>query len=406
MAGLPARVFPVLESRDYSLLWTGQIFAASAMWMEQVARNWITWELTGSALQLGAVNFVRVVPAVFAGLFAGVMADRVSKKKLLMVAQLWSLAVYALMAWVVLSGNLELWHLYVSAMALALGQSIREPVRAAYAPALVPPHHLIGALSLNATAMNGSRVLWPAVTGLLISAINPGFAYLTAFGFYVVVQVVTMLISNPDAPEERDEAGSMGGDMVEGFRFVLGHRVLSGLLFSRFGPITIASGFQILIPVYAVQVLGMGAGAYGLLLSAEGLGAIVGGLTLASRRDITQSGMIALVGGTVVGALLLLGYFMSTFWGMWLLLVGIGIGQVAFSSSSNAAMFAHTPSNMRGRLVGVRNQTRSLVPVSHLGAGALAEAVGAPVVFAVIGALSLAIQWGVQLWRPETSRGD
>ena len=114
--------------------------------------------------------------------------------------------------------------------------------------------------------------------------------------------------------------------------------------------------------------------------------------------------MIALVGGTVVGVLLVLGYFMSTFWGMWLLLLGLGVGQVAFSSSSNAAMFAHTPSNMRGRLVGVRNQTRSMVPVSHLGAGALAEAAGAPVVFAVIGVLSLAILWGVQLWRPETAK--
>jgi hypothetical protein len=337
-------------------------------------------------------------------LFAGVMADRVSKKKLLMFAQLWSLAVYTLMAWVVLSGNLELWHLYVSAMGLSLGQSIREPVRAAYAPALMPPHHLIGALSLNATAMNGSRVLWPAVTGLLISAINPGYAYLTAVAFYLVVQTVTMMIKNPDAPVERTEVGTMGGDLVDGFRLVFGSRALSGLLFSRFGPITVASGFQILIPVFAVQVLGMGAGAYGLLLSAEGLGAILGGFTLASRRDIKRPGMIAFVGGTLVSVLLMLGYFMTTFWGLWVLLVCVGVAQVAFNSSNNAAMFAHTPSNMRGRMVGVRNQTRSLVPVAHLGAGAFAESVGAPVVFAVIGVLSLAILWGVQFWRPETAK--
>jgi MFS family permease len=404
LRGVVARFFPVLESRDYELLWVGQIFAASAMWMEQVARNRITWEMTGSALQLGAVNFVRVIPAVFAGMLAGVMADRVSKKKLLMIAQLWSLVVYTLMSSVVLSGNLELWHLYVSTMALSLGQSIREPVRAAYAPALVPPHHLVGALSLNATAMNGSRVLWPAVTGLLISAINPGYAYLTAVGFYLVVQTVTMMIKNPDAPDERPEVGTIGGDLLDGFRFVFGSRALSGLLFSRFGPITVASGFQVLIPVFAVQVLGMGAGAYGLLLSAEGLGAIIGGFTLASRRDIKRPGMIAFVGGTLVSALLMLGYFMTTFWGLWALLLCVGIAQVAFNSSNNAAMFAHTPSNMRGRMVGVRNQTRSLVPVAHLGAGALAETAGAPVVFAVIGVLSLAILWSVQAWRPETAK--
>ena len=401
LASLPARAFPVLENRDFRYLWTGQILGASAMWMEQVARNWLTWEMTGSALQLGAVNFVRAIPSVFAGLYAGVMADRFSKKRLLLFAQTWTLGVYLLMTWVVLGGHLELWHLYASTMALSLGMSVREPVRAAYSPALVRPEHVIGALSLNATAMNGSRVLWPAVTGLLISAINPGYAYLTAFVFYGAVQAATLMIRNADAPEPHAERGSMGGDMVEGFRFVLGHRVLLPLLLTRFGPVTVATGFQVVIPVFAVQVLGMGAGAYGLLLSAEGLGAIIGGFTIASRRKIDHPGMIALVAGTVLGFLLMLGYFMATFWGLRLLLVFIGVAQVSFNSANNGAMFAQTPPHMRGRMVGVRNQTRALVPVSHLGAGALAEAAGAPVVFAALGGLSLLILWGVLLWRPD-----
>ncbi len=371
------------------------------MWMEQVARNWLTWEMTGSALQLGAVNFVRVVPSVFAGLLAGVLADRISKKKLILVAQSWSLAVFMLMALVVLSGHLVLWHLYASTMALSLGMSIREPVRAAYAPALVPKEHLIGALSLNATAMNGSRVFWPAVTGLLISAINPGYSYLMGVVFYIVLEILTLMIHNADAPDKNAVQGSMAGDLANAARFVFGHRILSGLLMSRFGPVTIATGFQVVIPVFAVQVLGMGAGAYGLLLSAEGLGAIIGGLTLASRRNIQRPGMIALAAGTALGFLLMLGYFMTTFWGLWVLLVFIGIAQVAFNSSNNGAMFSHTPAQMRGRMVGVRNQTRALVPVSHLGAGALAQVAGAPAVFAALGGLTLLVLWGVQLWRPE-----
>jgi hypothetical protein len=170
---------------------------------------------------------------------------------------------------------------------------------------------------------------------------------------------------------------------------------------SRFGPITVAAGFQVLVPVFAVQVLGMGAGAYGLLLSAEGLGAIIGGLTLASRRNLRRPGLIALIGGTVLGLLLMLVFFVTTFWGLWLLLVAVGIGQVSYNSSNNGAMFAHTPPEMRGRMVGVRNQTRSFVPVSHLGAGALAEAAGAPVAFAAVGGLTLLVLWSVQLWRPE-----
>ena len=374
---------------------------ASAMWMEQVVRNWLTWEMTGSALQLGAVNFVRFVPGVVAGLLAGVLADRFTKKKLLLVAQSWNLMVFAVMAWVVLSGHLQLWHLYVSAVALALGMSLREPVRAAYAPALVPPEHMLGALSLNATAMNGSRLLWPAVTGVLIATINPGFAYLTAVVFVLVMQVTTLMIRFSDPPGDRSGRGSMGGDLIAGFRFVFGHRVLVGLLLSRFGPITIASGFQVLIPVFAVEVLGMGSGAYGALLSAEGLGAIIGGFALASRRDVKRPGMIMVVSGTVLSVLLMLGVLMTTFWGLWLLLVLIGMSQTTFSSSSNGAMFGQTPQHMRGRMVGVRNQTRSFTPAAQLGAGALAEAAGTPIVFGVLGGLSLLVLWAVLLWRPE-----
>lgn len=395
------RLFPVLGNRDFRFLWTGQILGASAMWMEQVARNWLTWEMTGSALQLGAVNFVRAIPSVFAGLFAGVMADRFSKKRLILFAQTWSMSVYMVMAGVVLNGNLELWHLYVSTMALSLGMSIREPVRAAYAPALVPPEHIIGAMSLNATAMNGSRVFWPAVTGLLIASINPGYAYLLAVLFYVLLQASTLTIRNADIPEVSAKRGSMGGDMVEGFRFVFGHRVLLGLLLTRFGPVTVATGFQVIIPVFAVEILGMGAGAYGLLLSAEGLGAILGGFTIASRRKIEHPGLLALLAGTMLGFLLMLGYVMTTFWGLWFLLLFIGVAQVSFNSANNAAMFSETPAYMRGRMVGVRNQTRALVPVSHLGSGALAQVAGAPLVFAALGALTLLILWGVQLWRPE-----
>lgn len=374
---------------------------ASAMWMEQVARNWLTWEMTGSALQLGAVNFARAIPSILAGLFAGVMADRISKKRLLVVAQTWSFIVYAAMAWIVLSGNLQLWHLYASTMALALGMSVSQPVRSAYVPALVPQHQVIGALSLNATAMNGSRVLWPAIAGILIASINPGYAYVVSVGFYVLLQWATLQVHNADAPDPEAQRGSVGGDLAAGFKFVWNEKLLLALLLSRFGPVTLASGFQVLIPVFAVTVLGMGAGAYGALLSAEGLGAIIGGFTIASRKRIARPGLIALIAGSALGVLLVLALFVSVFWVFWLLLVLIGISQITFQSSNNGAMFDRTPPHMRGRMVGVRNQSRAFVPVSNLGAGAIAEVVGVQPTFAIFGAASLAVLWAVHLWRPD-----
>ena len=393
-----------MEYRDFRYVWLGQLFGASAMWMEQVARNWLIWQLTESPLQLGFVNFVRVFPSVAAGLAAGVLADRISKKRLLLVSQMWALAVYAIMTWVIFAGRLEIWHLYVSTMALALGLSVTQPVRAAYVPALVPPQQVIGAMSLNATAMNGSRFILPAIAGVIIASFSSGWAYLIATLFYVAVQGATLMVRHTDAPEPTVKRGSMRGDLVDGFRWVLREKVLFGLMVSRFGPITIASGFQVLIPVFAVEVLGMGAGAYGALLSAEGLGAIIGGSVIASRRRVPRQGLIAAIAGTALGLLLIATSFASVIWLVMLLLVTVGVAQIVFQSSNNGAMFALTPQHMRGRMVGVRNQNRAFVPVSNLGAGAIAQVGGAPLALGVLGALSLLVLWASLLWRPEIRR--
>ena len=404
ITGLLPRVFPALEHRDYRYLWLAQVSQASAMWMETVTRNWLTLELTGSALQLGGVNFIRAVPALVVGLWAGVLADRFSKKKVLLVAQTWSLLVYAIMTWVVMTGQLELWHLYASTFALSFGMSISQPVRAAYIPALVPPEKVIGALSLNATAMNGSRIIWPAVAGVLLVAGSPGWAYLAATGFYVLVQLSTLLIRKGDAPAPVADRRSMAGQFGEGMRFVMRERLVLALVASRLGPITIASGFQVLIPVFAVEALGMGPGAYGALLSAEGLGAIIGGGVLASRRSVPRQGLLALLAGTALGVLLIVTPVFQIVEVTMLLFVMVGISQITFQSANNAALFGQTPANLRGRVIGVRNQTRGLVPVSNLGAGALADLASVSIAFVAVGGASLLILWAVQLWKPALSR--
>jgi MFS family permease len=400
IAGFLPRIFPALEHRDFRYLWLAQVSQASAMWMETVTRNWLTLELTGSALQLGGVNFVRAVPSLLIGPWAGVLADRFSKKKLLLFSQTWSLIVYAIMTWVVLSGGLELWHLYASTLALALGMSVSQPVRASYIPALVPQDKVIGALSLNATAMNGSRIIWPAIAGIL-AATNPGLAYLIATAFYLLLQLWTFLIREGDAPSPHTEQRSMAGAFGEGLRFVLRERIVLALVASRLGPITIASGFQVLIPVFAVQTLGMGAGAYGILLSAEGLGAIIGGTVIASRRSVPHQGLIALIAGSMLGLLILVVPLLHVIEVTMLVFVIIGISQITFQSANNAALFGQTPANLRGRVIGVRNQTRGLVPVSSLGAGALADFVGVSFAFTAVGGASLAVLWLVQILKPD-----
>jgi len=145
----------------------------------------------------------------------------------------------------------------------------------------------------------------------------------------------------------------------------------------------------VLIPVFAIHALGMGVGTYGALLSAEGAGAIIGGAIIASRRDVRHQGLLALAAGLVdVFALSVPLFFV------------IGMSQITFQATNNGAIFAETPAHLRGRVIGVRNQTRGLVPVSHLAAGAMADFAGVSVAFPAIGGLTLLVLWAVQLWTP------
>ena len=127
-------------------MWFGQLGISSALWTEQIARNWLTYQLTGSALQLGLVNLMRALPVMALGLWGGVLTDRLDRRMLFLIIQGWSFLVYVLMGWVVLSGSLALWHLYASSFALSLGMAMDGPLRTSTIPSTVPPERLINAL--------------------------------------------------------------------------------------------------------------------------------------------------------------------------------------------------------------------------------------------------------------------
>jgi MFS family permease len=152
------RPFQALAYREFRLLWIGQLSQSSAGFAERVVRSWLAIELTGSAFQLGALELTRGAASLALGMWGGVLADRVEKRTLLLLIQAWELACYAVMAGIALTGNLALWHLYASAIALSLADAVNQPVRTAIVPSLVPERLVIPALSLNSIATNATRM--------------------------------------------------------------------------------------------------------------------------------------------------------------------------------------------------------------------------------------------------------
>jgi MFS family permease len=397
------RPFAALSHREFRLLWLGQLCQASAMWAEQVARNWLTLEITGSALQLGAVNLVRIAPTLALGMWGGVLADRFDRRKLLMIIQTWSLLVYIAMSWVILTGNLELWHLYASAMALSLTMAVNQPVRTAMVPAMVPPHHLLAALSLTSVAINATRLVGPALVGLLIVVASAGWAYVAAGFSFVLILIFTGMIHLPPLPV-RERTTSMLAELWEGFVFLRRNRLVLTLVVIGFGPLAVGFSYQVLVPVFVVRTLEMGAGTYGLLVSIAGVGALFSGLTIAAKGSIPRQGlMMVLTGSSYGAALLLLGGVHWLLLAMPLFLI-LGGSQTVFRAANNSILLNNTPNHLRGRVMSMSYLHTGISPVVMLAAGALADAVSVSIAFAAIGAGCLLVVWTVALWEPRTRK--
>lgn len=401
-----ARPFEALAFREFRLLWLGQLCQTSASFAERVTRSWLALELTGSAFQLGALELTRGGASLLLGMWGGVLADRFDKRVLLMLVQTWTFSLYLLMAWLTLSGRLELWHLYASAVGLSLSSAVNQPVRSSYIPSLVPERLVINALSLNSIATNATRMGAPVtVAGLIALTSSGGWGYAASATLYALVLVSTSLIRAVEVREK--PTSSLLGALLQGWVFIARHRPVLTQFLIGIGPLTIGFTYQAMLVVYTTETLGQGVAAYGALYSFAGLGALVGGLTVASLGAIKQRGRLLLLAGFLngtallgMGALGLLPGAWLLLWSAALLLMLAGGSQTSFRAANNALLLANTPANLRGRVMSLDEVFRSVGAVAAPGIGAVADATSAAVAMALIGAGSLLVVVGVLAWQP------
>jgi MFS family permease len=400
------RTFASLAYREFRLLWLGQLCQSSAGWGERVTRSWLALELTGSAFQLGTLELVRGIASLLIGMWGGVLADRFDKRTLLMVVQSWTLGFYALMAWLALSGNLQLWHLYASAVGLSLSGAVSQPVRGAYVASLVPEALVINALSLNSIATNATRMAAPITVAAFIQlAGQAGWGYLVCIGLYVLVMTFTAMIRAIEvrvAPRR-----SLWGSLAEGWTFIGRHRPVLTQFLIGIGPLTIGFTYQAMLVVYTAQTLGQGPAVYGALYSCAGLGALIGGLRVAAMGGSLRRGRLLLTAGILNGVAMLgmgaLGLLPRTellFLAAIPFLMLAGGSQTSFRAANNGIMLANTPSELRGRVMSLDEGLRSIGTILAPAIGALADLAGPAAAMAAIGAACLLVIGGVVAWQP------
>lgn len=369
--------FTSLRHRDYRFLWLGQVGHSACLWMEQVIRPVLILELTDSALMVGLVVATRMSPMLVFGLLAGVAADRFDKRRILLTCQTVTMSMYFLLAFLVLSGVVEPWHVFATALVSGTSMSFNQPARQSLVPRLVPDEDLLNAISLNTAAMNVMRIAGGGLAGVLLIPLGVGAVYFLNGIIYVGVMATTLAMRIPSTAAAARPKESWLDDLKEGIGFAVKNRVVLYVMAPAL--ILFVFGFpyqSVFVPLLAVKTLGLGESGVGWLVATTGVGALAGSLTMASRRGLRRRGalMLMFLGG-FSGALLLLSLSNWLAMAMVALLITGSMG-VSYMALTNTIILELTPKELHGRVLSLMSLDRGLVPLGAILAGVLASSLG------------------------------
>lgn len=374
--------------RNYRLFFTGQLVSLAGSWMQNIALAWLVIELSHSPLAIGILAFCRFLPFTVLGLFTGVVVDRFDTRRLVMATQASAMAVSAALAAVTLTGTATLPVVFVLATVGGVAFAFDAPGRQALTFQLVGPRELPNAVALNSGMFNASRIVGPAIAGLVIAATGTGACFaLNAVSFLAVLAALAGMNVEELHPVTRASASFLRGT-AEAFRFAIHDRQLRVVLFLVALVSTVGFNFNVLVPLLASSTVHVGATGFGLLSAAFGLGALAGALVTASSHGASWRQLAAGAGGFGVVALVLAPVHSPVVAG--LLLVAVGVCFTLFTANANALVQLGAPDHLRGRLIGLYLFAFvGLAPLGGLLAGWLADVGGTPLAFGVAGATAL-----------------
>ncbi len=395
--------FDSLALRDYRLLWMGQLTTSLGQWMDQTSRSWLIYRITNSPLQLGLVSAVRGIPLLFFGVIAGVVADRYGRKAQLIIAQVVNAILNVVLATLVLTGRIEVWHIYVTGFLAGTVQAFQQPARQALINDLVGEKHLMNAVALNSAALNLSRSVGPAICGVLIQAFGVDISYYVQAVLYAFATVWTGQIRVPQTPtgvgySDGSVNQSMFASAKEGFAYIASNKTILALMVLALAPILLGMPYTSLMPLFAIDVLHGDARTQGLLLTMVGIGAVIGALTIASLGRQQGNGRLMISGAAGFG-LSLVAFSQSKVLGMAMTFTFLaGLSNSGYTSQNQTMIQMLTPAKLRGRVLGVYFLNRGLMPIGSLLAGILASELGGPWAVTIMGGSCCLLAVGVAIF--------
>ena len=359
-------------------------------------QGWLAFELTGSPLYLGYIGLANASSAIALNLFGGVLADKVDKRRLIFVTQLITASLIFLLAALTLTKIVEVWHIILIAFAAGAVIAFDQPARQALYPHLVDRKVMVSAVALNSAIWEGTRIVAPAVAGLVISLAGTATAFLLAGAGFVTMSIVIALLDVPKIESRSGESPMQ--DMIEGLKFISGNTVFAFLIGMAFFNSFFGVSYVQMMPAFAVDVLKVGANGQGILLSMGGVGALAVTMTMGSMRGSSYRGLMIVGGGAAFGlsvvTFALTSQYVGSFSLALMLMLIMGTSSSMYQIAIMSSLQQLVPDNMRGRVMGFYGITWSIAPLGALQTGAIAEFVGVSVAVAIGGTLVLLFALG------------
>lgn len=384
--------FRSLKSKNFKLFFIGQIVSLLGTFIQQIALGWLIYSLTNSALYLGVIGFAGQIPALILTPIAGVYADRMNRRKVLIAAQTVAMTMALVMAGLYFSGLIKVWHIIVIAVINGMAMAFDTPFRHAFLLEMVGEKELLqNAIALNSTLINSARFIGPMVGGFLIALFGEGYCFLiNGLSF---LAVIIALFSMKVKPKNRGKVhGSVFRELIEGFQYSFNFKPIRYLLI-----LVIITGFfglpyQVFLPVFARDILHGGSQMLGFLTGSMGAGALLGAFYLASRKGICGIPRLILIAAITFG-LALMGFSLSTYPALSLVLMFfLGFGMIIQFASTNTLLQTIVDEDKRGRVVALYGMSfMGITPLGSLLLGTITPWAGVKYTLLVSGFICLVV---------------
>ncbi|MGC8717271.1 MAG: MFS transporter [bacterium] len=370
--------FESLRYRNFRLFWFGQFMSLIGSWMQTVGQGWLVLELTNSSFLLGLVSAIGSLPVLFLSIFAGVVADKVRKRNLIIVTQT-SLTILAFSIGIITyMGIVKFWHILVIVALFGVANAFDMPARQTFVVELVDKESLMNAIALNSSIFNGARIIGPAIAGVMVSSIGvAGCFILNAISFIPVI--VGLSLIDGEFRVDSSSNDSVIESLKGGFLYLKENPNIFFIIIMVAINSVFGMPYITLMPVFARDVFKVGAQGLGFLMSATGVGALIGALFIASIGRYKYKGRLLITGIIGFSIFLLLFTITRSFTVAIWMLVFTGFCMIVFTSTANTTVQTYTQDDMRGRVMSFYTTFfTGMAPLGNLQAGYLANLWGAP----------------------------